>query len=129
MTNAEAVECVHKNMQGQDEEKVDPATALMELFKLSLAKGSKDNHSALLITMHDGRSYERADEFVAGPYHPYKGDATFDRTYKQDAAKHGIEGEELEALARKTEVLCPPHTHKQKPCMLDMIQFFELLFC
>lgn len=107
MSNADAVDCVNKSMKSQDEEKADPATAIMELFKLSLAKGSKDNHSALLITFHDGRSYEREDEFVAGPYHPFKNDATFARTYKEDAAKHGISGEELEALARKTEASMP----------------------
>ena len=104
MSNAEAVDCVYKNLNSQEEEKADPAMTIMELFKLSLAKGSKDNHSSLLITFHDGRSYERADEFVAGPYHPFKNDPTFAKTYKEDAAKHGIDGEELEALARKTEV-------------------------
>ena len=53
------------------------------------------------------RKIPTGDEFVAGPYHPFKKDRTFSDAYLADAKKHGYEGEELMEMARKTEASMP----------------------
>jgi len=85
----------------------DLAQACYDLNLLSLAKNSKDNHSVMAIAFEDGTSYQRDDEFVAGPYHPYKDEQVFADAYMADAKKHGYEGERLFELARKTEANMP----------------------
>jgi hypothetical protein len=49
----------------------DPhAQVCWEANRLSLQRGSKDNHSCMLISFEDGTAYAKQDEFVAGPYVP-----------------------------------------------------------
>lgn len=105
MTNEDASRCTHEVLGRQSSEKngLDPARVCWELNRLSLQRGSKDNHSAMLILFENGESYQGDDEFIAGPYHPFKNDQTFSNAYLADAKKHGYEGEALFALARKTE--------------------------
>lgn len=106
MTNAEAGLNVKESMTSVGG---DPAVVMEKLLNYSLEKGSKDNHSAMLVVFEDGKDYHRdKDEFVAGPFHPYQQDKTFVKAYLADAAKHGYEGEELMELARKTEASMPP---------------------
>eukprot|EP00591_Stephanopyxis_turris_P007721 CAMPEP_0195519160 /NCGR_PEP_ID=MMETSP0794_2-20130614/14489_1 /TAXON_ID=515487 /ORGANISM="Stephanopyxis turris, Strain CCMP 815" /LENGTH=411 /DNA_ID=CAMNT_0040648271 /DNA_START=85 /DNA_END=1320 /DNA_ORIENTATION=+ len=99
MTNEEAAASVVSSMKEHD----DPALAAAELFTLSLDRGSKDNHSAIIVVLEDGTQYGPKQEFVAGPYHPFLRDSQFKSLYEQDAARHGISGEVLAAAARKTE--------------------------
>lgn len=109
MTSEEA--CAHvyeilgkQKSEGQEE---DLAMVCKSLNKYSLTRGSKDNHSAMLIAFDDGSSYAREDEFIAGPYHPFKRDKSFSDIYLADAKKHGYEGEELFEMARQTEAAMP----------------------
>jgi hypothetical protein len=109
MTNEDAGACVWSEMEKfPSYADVDPAVVVQELLKYSLQRGSKDNHSALLILFDDGTSYHREKhEFIAGPFHPFEGDKNFVKAYLSDAAKHGYEGEELMEMARKTEESMP----------------------
>jgi len=86
----------------------DLARVCYDLNLCSLARNSKDNHSVMAIAFEDGTDYQREDEFVAGPYHPYKDEQVFADAYLADAKKHGYEGERLFELARKTEATMPP---------------------
>jgi len=71
-----------------------------------------DAHALLVmaIAFEDGASYNREDEFVAGPFHPYADAPRFANAYFADAKKHGYEGEQLLQLARKTEANMPAFT-------------------
>jgi len=98
----------HLTAQRAETKQEDLAQACYDINLLSLAKNSKDNHSVMAIAFEDGTSYQRDDEFVAGPYHPYKDEQVFADAYVADAKKHGYEGERLFELARKTEANLPP---------------------
>jgi serine/threonine protein phosphatase PrpC len=110
MTSAEAGKCVRDTLKSQMEEKKveDLAVACYDLNMTSLARNSKDNHSAMVIAFDDGTAYQREDEFIAGPFHPYKDSQAFVEAYIADAKKHGVEGERLFELARKAEATMPP---------------------
>jgi len=113
MSNEDASEFVHKVSQEVD----DPAKVIYKLLEYSLEKGSKDNHSALLITFEDGTDYDsKEDDFVAGPFELWQDDPTFVKAYKEDAAKFGYEGEELMKLAKATEEQMP-HLAEEKTKM------------
>lgn len=109
MENEDASACCYESVfgSGEDPKDVDLSKVCSKLFKLSLQKGSKDNHSALLIHFTDGTSYAQDDEFVAGPFHPHQNDKQYVKAYLADAKKHGYEGEELMKLARITEASMP----------------------
>lgn len=92
----------------------DLAMAMWGLNKYSLKRGSKDNHSCMLIAFEDGTAYAKADEFIAGPYHPFKRDSAFNDAYLADAKKHGYEGERLFELARTTEATMPELANMQQ---------------
>jgi hypothetical protein len=86
----------------------DPAQIVYNLLELSLVRGSKDNHSALLVMFRDGTSYNNdTPDFVAGPFTPWQHDQAFVKAYKADALKHGYEGEKLMEMARETEAKMP----------------------
>jgi len=106
MSSEEAVKCAFDTLTEQGGE-VDNARVMLQLNKYSLQRGSKDNHSCMLVTFCSGESYAKADEFVAGPYHPYQNDSAFKKAYLGDAKKHGYEGEALFELARQTEQSMP----------------------
>lgn len=105
MTSEEAGRRFREHLTNQKTEtkQEDLAQACYDLNLLSLAKNSKDNHSVMAIAFEDGTSYQREDEFVAGPFHPYQNEQSFTDAYLADAKKHGYEGEKLFELARKTE--------------------------
>lgn len=85
----------------------DLARICWELNKYSLRRGSKDNHSCMIIDPHSGEAYKAKDEFVPGPFHPYKQDQAFRDAYLTDAKKHGYEGEVLMEMAREIEAGMP----------------------
>lgn len=99
MSNEAAAACVVSSMKEHN----DPAQAVSELFTQSLDVGSKDNHSAIIVVLEDGRGYGPPKQFEAGVYHPYMQDKQFAEAYLADAARHGLEGEPLYKLARETE--------------------------
>jgi len=110
MTSEEAGRRVRETLTAQrlETKSDDLARVCYELNMYSLAKNSKDNHSAMVIAFEDGTDYQREDEFVAGPYHPYKDEQLFADAYLADAKKHGYEGDRLFDMARKTEATMPP---------------------
>lgn len=108
MTNEDAGRCVFESLARQRaEDKEDLARVSWDLNRKSLQCGSKDNHSCMVIAFKSGESYQAEDEFVAGPYHPYKKDRAFNDAYLADAKKHGYEGEVLFEMARMTEAGMP----------------------
>lgn len=124
MTNEQTAQHVVASM----EEHNDPAQAVAELFTHSLEAGSKDNHSAILIVLEDGSDYGPPHKFEAGPYHPYKNDSQFADCYVKDAARYGIEGEELFAAARVTEEkLGPFETIPAESAVDSSSQYMRLL--
>jgi protein phosphatase 2C family protein 2/3 len=127
MSSEEAGKRVRENLVAQRTEtkQEDLAQACYDLNLLSLAKNSKDNHSVMAIAFEDGTSYQRDDEFVAGPYHAYKDEQLFVDAYIADAKKHGYEGERLFELARKTEANLPvtalQPTSQASPSVVQML--------
>lgn len=85
----------------------DLARVSWELNRYSLERGSKDNHSCMVIALEDGCAYQGSDEFVPGPFTPFKKDQAFRDAYLADAKKHGYEGEELLELIRREEAGMP----------------------
>jgi len=103
MSNDEACALVYKGYQEQSADKKDPAVVAAALLDASLRKGSKDNHSAMIISFEDGTVYDGPDEFVAGPFNPYASDRQFRDAYMKDAQRFGIDQEKLMELAAKAE--------------------------
>jgi hypothetical protein len=103
MTNEEACALVFKAYQEQAADKKDPALVAANLLDASLRKGSKDNHSAMIVAFEDGTKYDASDEFVAGPFNPYANDKQFRDAYLKDAQRFGIEQDKVMELAAKVE--------------------------
>jgi len=83
---------------------LDPVALLTSLFDTSVTSGSKDNHTAVLICFTSGQeTRERESRFIAGPFHPYAKDEQFVTAYNKDAAKAGVSGAKLLAMAKETE--------------------------
>jgi len=103
MTNEEACALVYKAYQEQPADKKDPALVAANLLDASLRKGSKDNHSAMIVVFEDGTKYDASDEFVAGPFNPYANDRQFRDAYLKDAQRFGIEQDKVMEMAAKVE--------------------------
>jgi len=83
---------------------LDPVALFTSLFDTSVTSGSKDNHTAVLICFTSGQeTRERESRFIAGPFHPYAKDEQFVTAYNKDAAKAGVSGAKLLAMAKETE--------------------------
>jgi serine/threonine protein phosphatase PrpC len=83
---------------------LDPVALLASLFDTSVTSGSKDNHTAVLMCFTSGQeTFERKTRFIAGPFHPYAKDDQFVTAYNKDAAKSGVSGAKLLAMAKETE--------------------------
>jgi serine/threonine protein phosphatase PrpC len=104
MTNEAVVKFVHEAISKHPN---DPATVCKLLVIQSLEKGSKDNHSAMLVMFKNGEGYEQKGEFLAGPYEPFMHDTKFAEAYRKDALKHGYQGKELDEMAKKAEADMP----------------------
>jgi serine/threonine protein phosphatase PrpC len=123
MSNEDAAESVTKSLKDHN----DPALACADLFTLSLERGSKDNHSSIIVILEDGSGFGPEREFVAGPYHPFKNDHQFAEQYIQDAERHGVSGEPLFELARKTEAKLGPFEEVEQPSGGSPAQYMRLL--
>jgi len=116
MQNTDVATFVHRETKEVQDKDQDPARVMSKLIDYSLDKGSKDNMSAMMIHFEvDGSEYNRdKPEFIAGPFNAYKEDEAFAKAYIADAKRSGYEGEELMALAKKTEdalqkrIVAPP---------------------
>jgi len=113
MSNEDACTLVHTAYRDQGDKK-DPALVAAALLDASLRKGSKDNHSAMIIVFEDGSKYSQPDEFVAGPFNPYANDRQFREAYIKDAQRFGIDHERLMEMAAKAEkdlnITAPPYS-------------------
>lgn len=106
LTNEEVCTFVHgiETTRLASKSAPDPAEVARQLLAYSLVKGSKDNHSAIVIYFADGNSYSQKDpQFLPGPFTPYRGDKQFEKAYLEDAAKHGYEGANFEQIVAKAE--------------------------
>jgi len=68
----------------------DLAKITAELLEECLARGSRDNMSAMIIQFKDGTSYELPDEYIPGPYYEGPRHSEFQKAYKQFAENHGV---------------------------------------
>jgi serine/threonine protein phosphatase PrpC len=83
---------------------LDPGRALVKVMDVSLASGSKDNHTAILVCFGiDGRSYGRPTEFLPGPARPFLDNASFKSAYWADAQRHGQNEETVLPLLDEVE--------------------------
>lgn len=87
--------------------KDDPAQVMRELINYSLARGSTDNHSALLVSFENGVGYARPDEFIAGPLSAWKQDRDFVAAYLKNAKAWGQTGESLRRAVAEADASMP----------------------
>jgi len=85
----------------------DPALAMRELIFHSLASGSTDNHSAVLVCFEDGSGYTAPDEFIAGPFSPWKDDRSYVAAYLKNAQAWGQTSEALPKLLKEADASMP----------------------
>ncbi len=137
MTWSEVATVVHAEMFGTDEHKVssdqvDLAEVANKIIKTSIDKGSKDNHTAVLLHLGDGTNYTstyKAKEFYPGPYHAHAGNAAFADAYKKDLEANGYDFnevvEEIKTYEREngmpTEI---SHASKSQQSEFAMLQSF-----
>jgi len=82
----------------------DLAMVMAELLDECLARGSRDNMSAMLIQFKDGRDYVKVDEYIPGPYYEGQKHGKFQDAYKQFAEKAGFTLEESRKKFEELEI-------------------------
>eukprot|EP00697_Spironema_sp_BW2_P002965 gnl/Spiro4/13963_TR7474_c0_g1_i1.p1 gnl/Spiro4/13963_TR7474_c0_g1~~gnl/Spiro4/13963_TR7474_c0_g1_i1.p1 ORF type:complete len:475 (-),score=85.36 gnl/Spiro4/13963_TR7474_c0_g1_i1:91-1485(-) len=95
----------HRNLSG------DPGALAMALLDDSVTAGSKDNHTAVVMSFAENvdGSFELPDSsfvplgevFVPGPFQPYSSDEEFVKAYMSDAARHGYGPDKVAELMAK----------------------------
>lgn len=99
-SNHDIAKYVHwKHKQYKD----DPAEVMRELNLYSLARGSMDNHTGILISFEDGTGYTQPDSFVAGPFSAWKRDRLFVDAYLRNAAEWGQTADTLPKLVDEAD--------------------------
>jgi len=88
------VQYISEKLQHSD----DLAQITSEILDECVARGSKDNMSAMLIQFKDGTSYSNVDQYIPGPYHEEPRHQEFQEAYKQFAEKAGFSLEESRKL-------------------------------
>ncbi len=82
----------------------DPVKMISRLFRDSVEAGSKDNHTAVLVSFENGSDYSRQHaEFMPGPFLAHKQDQVFVKAYKNNAQRYGITHPQLVALLTEQE--------------------------
>lgn len=81
----------------------DPAQVMRELLFYSLARGSTDNQSAIMVCFEDGTGYEKPDQFIAGPLSEFTQDRKFLDAYLKNANAWGQTAESLRPLIAEAE--------------------------
>jgi len=79
----------------------DPAVVCAKLLDECLARGSRDNMSAMIILFEDGTSYQRDNEYIPGPWYNGENDHKFQEAYTQDARTAGYDLQEALKLYRQ----------------------------
>jgi len=76
----------------------DPAVVCAKLLDECLARGSRDNMSAMIILFENGIEYARDHEYLPGPWHNGENDHKFQDAYTADARAAGYELQDALAL-------------------------------
>jgi len=111
MENEDACLVISEELKQQDANDIDPAMIIPAVFEKSLATGSKDNMSGVLLHFGNQNFSEdaKAKEYLFGPFTPYQNDETFYNAYRDDCIKHGVEEGWLEkAQAVEAPAPAPP---------------------
>jgi len=88
------IESAHEWVDKKLKETDDLAEITAQLLDECLARGSRDNMSAVLIQFTDGSSYGKEDQFLPGPYHDNPRNTDHQEAYKLFAEGFGISVEE-----------------------------------
>merc|ERR1711865_415084 len=88
------------------------ADVMRELLMYSLAKGSTDNQSGIMICFEDGSGYERPDQFIAGPLSEFSSDRKFVNAYLKNAKTWGQTAASLPPLIAEAEAKMPKDWRK-----------------
>lgn len=94
-TNADVCRSVRESKNQND-----PADIAFHMIRQSLASGSNDNHTAVVVQFADGNGYGPPSEFRPGPFVQYQGDRKFAQAYLDDAARHGYSGKVLTEMVK-----------------------------
>lgn len=109
ITNKEVAKYVHAKCKHV---KDDPAEVMRELLLYSLARGSTDNQSAILVCFEDGTGYSSSDTFIAGPLSEYASDRRFVSAYLKNAKAWGQNAESLRAQIAEADRTMPKDWRK-----------------
>jgi len=93
------VQYISEKLQHSD----DLAQITSEILDECVARGSKDNMSAMLIQFKDGTSYNNEDQYIPGPYSEEHRHQDFQEAYKLFAEKAGYTLEESRKLYEDSE--------------------------
>lgn len=104
ISNKEVAKFVHATHRRNEN---DPAQVMRELNLYSLARGSTDNHSGVLVCFENGVNYAQPDTFVAGPLSRWKGDKAFVTAYLKNANAWGQSGDSLLKLIAEADKTMP----------------------
>jgi len=101
-SNEKAVEYVRERLKKGEE---DTAAILGGLLTEVLQKGSKDNMTAMVVQFKNGKSFPKADEFIAGEWYE-GGNDTFQTAYKLNCEWYGKSIDDAKAawLERKKKL-------------------------
>lgn len=105
--NKQVAQYVHQKLKRTG----DPAETVRGLLFWSLAQGSTDNHSAVLVCFEDGTGYAQPEEFLAGPISAWKHDKAFVNAYLKNAMAWGQTPESLPDLIKHAEATVPKDWH------------------
>jgi serine/threonine protein phosphatase PrpC len=100
LTSEDVAQYVHNKHKQLKEE---PAEVMRDLLYYSLAVGSTDNQSGILISFEDGNGYSRDDEFLAGPLSEWRTDKKFMNAYLKNAEAWGKQKDDLIPLIAEAE--------------------------
>jgi serine/threonine protein phosphatase PrpC len=93
------VQYISEKLQHSD----DLAQITSDILDECVARGSKDNMSAMLIQFKDGTSYNNEDQYIPGPYYEENRHQEFQEAYKLFAEKAGYTLEESRKLFEELE--------------------------
>jgi len=107
--NKEVAKFVHATHKRHEK---DPAEVMRLLNLYSLARGSTDNHSAMLVCFDNGVSYDGPDVFMPGPFSAWKEDRSFKTAYIKNAQAWGQSSDNLPSLIAEGDASNPEDWRK-----------------
>lgn len=103
MTNKQVMEFVHRRVLRavKNDVLVDPVETMSGLVDACLSRGSKDNITAMMVVLGDGRGYGPATEFLPTSI-PSNASDQFKECYSRNCEQHGVSVEEAQKNAKKS---------------------------